>query len=99
MMCTAVVSETETTRGQTVFTLKVTLAVRPILCMHLTHKPFFLTLSFTVAIFMSGICSELHYHDPAPAFVLAFVGSPAGLCACQMSRLNRLHTFSISVNN
>lgn len=57
------------------------------------------TVTTTAAIFMSGICSELHYHGPDPAFVLAFVGFPACLCLSQMSCLCRLCILSINVNN
>lgn len=57
------------------------------------------TVTTTAAIFMRGICTELHYHGPDPAFVLAFVGFPACLCLRQMSRLCRLFILSINVNN
>lgn len=48
---------------------------------------------------MRGICTELHYHGPASAFVLPFVGFSARLCLCQMSRLCGLCILSINVNN
>lgn len=63
----------------------------------ITHT--FTAIQSTAAVFMSGICSELHYHGWNPAFVLGFVGFPACICLCQMSRLCRLCILSISVNN
>lgn len=35
----------------------------------------------TAAIFMSGLCIELHYQGTHLAFVLVFVGFRAGLCS------------------
>ena len=69
--------------------------------MHASHTPAYAvtTVTTTAAIFMSGICTELHYHGPDPAFVLAFVGFPACCCLHQMSRLCRLCILSIKVNN
>ena len=75
-------------------------AVRYSIGMHRTRQlALVVTITTTLAIFMSGICAELHYHGPDPAFVLAFVGSPSCLRRHQMSRLCRLCILSNSVNN
>lgn len=70
-------------------------------CMYFTHTHInaFTAVTTTAAIFMRGICTELHYHGPASAFVLPFVGFSARLCLCQMSRLCGLCILSINVNN
>lgn len=70
-------------------------------CMYFTHTHInaFTAATTTAAIFMRGICTELHYHGPASAFVLPFVGFSARLCLCQMSRLCGLCILSINVNN